>query len=70
MGRKAMNDALHENGHEFVRGIELGLRALQAGFVFRECGIVRRSDGKNSQCRGRVKIGLRAEAIRAEIKGE
>lgn len=25
----------------------------------RRCGIVRRADGKNSRCRGHVKIGLR-----------
>lgn len=52
----------HENGHEFANGSELGLWTLSAAFVCKQCGIVRRADGRNGQCRGRVTIGLREAA--------
>ncbi len=63
-----MDSALHENGHDFVPGADVGLKALSA-LVCKDCGIVRRGDGKNSQCRGRVCIELRSTAGADERQG-
>lgn len=52
-------DILVENGHQFVPASQLGLSA--AWRCCRECGIVRRTDGNNKACRGRVIVALRAD---------
>lgn len=56
-----MTPPLEENGHKFVPGADLGLKgsALAKALCCRTCGVVRNRDGKNSQCRGAVKVALR-----------
>lgn len=54
-----------ENGHQFVTGASLGFAArsiLHDKHVCLECGIVRRSDGKNGKCKGKVRVTVRGVA--------
>jgi hypothetical protein len=51
-----------ENGHEFVTGKAVGFRSgsvLHDKHVCLNCGVVRRIDGKNRQCRGKVRVTMR-----------
>ncbi|WP_157641870.1 hypothetical protein [Burkholderia ubonensis] len=51
-----------ENGHEFVTGASVGFRAasvLHDKHVCKRCGVVRRLDGKNGQCKGSVRVTVR-----------
>jgi hypothetical protein len=51
-----------ENGHVFFRGTDRGLTGLLATWIMcSRCGIIRRSDGQNKPCRGRVSVALRKE---------
>lgn len=55
-----------ENGHHFVPATELLFRAspiLAGALLCARCGTVRRTDGKNSPCRGRVKVTLRGACM-------
>lgn len=57
-----MSDAINENGHEFVTGAEVGFgpnSSLWSIYVCKQCGIVRREDGKNNSCRGRIPVVIR-----------
>ena len=57
-----MSEPMKENVHEFVTGAELGftpISSLWALHVCRNCGIVRRKDGQNKPCRGKVRVELR-----------
>lgn len=48
--------------HEFVPGAALGFgpgSVLHAAQVCRHCGIVRRQDGQNKPCRGKIRVSLR-----------
>jgi hypothetical protein len=54
-----------ENGHEFVTGKSVGFRPesiLHDKHVCLNCGVVRRTDGKNSQCKGKVRVTVRGAA--------
>ncbi|AOY90539.1 hypothetical protein BKK79_00875 [Cupriavidus sp. USMAA2-4] len=56
-------EALDENGHRFVTGGELGFTEGSVLYKARccfDCGIVRRADGQNKACRGRVSVEVRA----------
>ncbi len=51
-----------ENGHVFVTGATVGFRpesVLHDKHVCLNCGVVRRFDGKNSQCKGKVRVATR-----------
>ncbi|HDR9105403.1 TPA: hypothetical protein QDB04_002244 [Burkholderia vietnamiensis] len=51
-----------DNGHEFVPAARLGFRegsVLADKEVCARCGIVKRLDGHNSPCKGRVRVALR-----------
>jgi hypothetical protein len=51
-----------ENGHRFVTGAAVGFKprsVLYDKHVCLDCGIVRRVDGKNSQCKGPVRVTTR-----------
>lgn len=47
------------NGHSWVTGEQVGFEPpsyLSNKLVCRECGILRRADGGNGPCKGRVKV--------------
>ncbi|KVP75314.1 hypothetical protein WJ96_06025 [Burkholderia ubonensis] len=51
-----------ENGHEFVTGASVGFRpgsVLHDKHVCKSCGVVRRLDGMNGQCKGKVRVTVR-----------
>lgn len=53
---------LVENGHYFRPAAELLVRVspiLAGAMLCARCGIVRRAGGKNSPCKGKVKVTLR-----------
>lgn len=48
--------------HTWVQGKDLGFKEtshLHNALVCKECGVLRRPDGGNGQCRGPIKVGLR-----------
>jgi len=54
-----------ENGHKFVTGAAVGFQprsSLYDKHVCLDCGIVRRLDGKNGQCKGLVRVTTRGGA--------
>jgi hypothetical protein len=58
-----MSEPMNENGHEFVTGAEVGFTQgslLWSTWVCQQCGIVRRDDGRNGLCRGKVEIQMRS----------
>lgn len=60
-----MSEVLKENGHEFVTGESLGFHkasVLRKARVCSQCGIVRRADGQNKPCRGKVRVTARRAA--------
>jgi hypothetical protein len=66
-----MSDPICEHGHEFVTGAELGFHrggVLHDASVCRQCGVVRRRDGQNNPCVGKVRVELR-EGNHAPING-
>lgn len=55
-------EPLKENGHQFATGASVGFRAgsiLHDKLVCLDCGIVRRPDGLNSPCKGKVRVTAR-----------
>lgn len=50
---------LHEMGHTFVDGDELGIRTLAGVYCCRSCGRVRPREGPKTDCPGRVRVELR-----------
>lgn len=50
-----------DNGHVFFYGADRGFTGQLAKWTMcSRCGIIRRSDGQNKPCRGRVRVTLRA----------
>jgi hypothetical protein len=59
-----VTDPIKENGHEFVTGESVGFNSesiLSSLYVCLQCGIVRRKDGQNRWCKGKVRVELRGE---------
>jgi hypothetical protein len=53
-------DVTFEHGHVFVAGRDRGLGSVGADWIIcSRCGIIRRRDGQNKPCRGRVRVELR-----------
>lgn len=67
-----MSDPICENGHEFVTGESLGFHrggVLYEARVCLHCGIVRRLDGQNRSCGGKVRVEMR-EGNQSPITGD
>lgn len=64
-----MSEQIHENGHRFDTGEAIGFgpgSVLHGLYVCLDCGTVRRGDGKNSPCKGKVRVELRGRAPASE----
>jgi hypothetical protein len=51
-----------DNGHEWFTGKEAGFRegsSLYSAVMCKQCGVLRRPDGKSSPCRGKVHVTTR-----------
>lgn len=68
-----MNETIKENGHEFVTGESLGFgpgSTLHSLYCCKQCGIMRRKDGQNKPCRGKVRVELRGDAQPVVVRPE